>query len=172
MTFKPLPRHQVTQPLDTDYRFIPLTQNQVAIVDAIDYEWLSQWHWTAAFSKNTMTFYARCNKGRTKVYMHRLILGCKSGQQGDHRDHDTLNNRRTNLRICTHSDNMKNARMQRNNTSGFKGVERSGNKWEARICANRTRIYLGSFVTPQEAALAYNEAAKKYHGEFAVLNHP
>lgn len=106
--------------------------------------------------------------------MHRFILGDTKGLEIDHRDGNGLNNCKSNLRLATRSENMQNSRVPKNNRYGVKGVcflpNRYGKKWKAAICANNRAITLGHFHTKEEAAKAYNEAAKKYHGEFARLN--
>jgi len=113
------------------------------------------------------------------VYMHREILGLTDRKiHGDHKDHDTLNNRRNNLRIATHSQNMANRSSHKNSTSKFLGVSiethKRGNKifkyWHAVISKDRKITFFGHFKTEELAALAYNEAAIKLHGEFANLN--
>jgi hypothetical protein len=162
-------RHAVTQPVDKPYRFIPLTQGQNAIVDVMDFDRLMQWHWQAQWTPSTKGFYAR-GGGRKKVLMHRFILGCESSEQVDHKNHDTLDNRRENLRTCSNTQNTQNSRVQKG-MSGFKGVKLlpSGN-WFARITSNGKQISLGTFATREQAAHTYNEAAKLYHGEFAHIN--
>ena len=168
-------RHAVTQPLDKPYRFIPLTQGQNAIVDAADFEWLSRWNWFAHWSKETHSFYAsgRPHGGNFNfTLMHRFILGCNGKEDGDHWNRNTLDNRRENLRRCTRAQNISNSKKRVTNTSGYKGVtwHKAVEKWTARICVNYKRIDLGCFSVKEEAARAYDEAAKKYHGEFAALN--
>jgi|SRR6266850_2799308 len=161
-------RHAVVQPLDTSYRVIPLTKGQNAIVDAEDFEHINQWNWCAQWCEETQSFYAQRGGG---VRIHQVILGCK---WGDHKNHDTLDNRRENLRKCTRSQNCRNARIRRDNTSGFKGVgwhERI-KKWEARIVVNKKQKYLGVFASKEDAARAYDIAAEVYHREFALKNFP
>jgi hypothetical protein len=173
-----MPRHPVTQPLDTDYRLIPLTQCQNAIVDAEDFEKLSRSNWAAIWSPVTNSFYAASHEIRngiwTTVQMARRILNPSIEEQVDHKNHDTLDNKKINLRICSQTRNMQNSRRQKNNTSTFKGVHfaKSCNKWMAHIGVNGTRTYLGIFSSKKEAAHAYDEAAKIHHGEFACLNFP
>jgi hypothetical protein len=156
-------------------RSIPLTKGQFAIVDAADFDWLNQWKWQASWNPKTGTFYAdreEFNGARDKRYsvrMHREILGLQRGDklQGEHRNHNTLDNRRSNLRIATHSENMYNRRLNSNSSCGLKGVTRHGNYWRAQIQANRKHIVIGSsYNTPEEAHLAYCEKSKELHGGF------
>lgn len=139
------------------------------MVDADDYKWLMRWNWNAA--KMKQTFYARRTEGGRKVYMHRQILACKNNE-GDHRNHDTLDNRRENLRKATPTQNNRNALLKRSNASGFKGVHfhKSTRKWRAQIRAKGRTVHLGLFHSAVEAALSYDVAARKYFGEFAFLN--
>jgi hypothetical protein len=170
MTKPRVVRHAVEQPLRESYRFIPLTQGQNAIVDVEDFNWLSQWNWIAFWSPITKSFYA-C-RGAKHVAMHRQILQCANDEFGDHRNHDTLDNRRANLRKCTRGENNKNQRIPRNSTSGYKGVHRvkESGRWRARINVNGKRIFIGDFTSPEAAARAYDTAAIKHHGDFAYLN--
>lgn len=169
MAGKPKKRHSVTQPLDKPYRFIALTQGQNAIVDVQDFSWLSQWNWHARWNERTRSFYAVRREGRQQLRMHRVIIGCKNA---DHKNHDTLDNRKENLRKCTVAQNARNKRMRILGVSGFKGVGKHKSKWQARICLNYKPIFLGLFNSPVEAAHAYDVAARKYHGAFAHLNFP
>jgi hypothetical protein len=161
------------------YREIPLTKGQVALVDAADYEWLMQWKWFAHWAPVAKKFYAVRNEalGLRKqhiVPMHRQILGLKRGDKmhGDHINMETLDNRRSNLRIASGSQNMMNRRLQSNNKSGTKGVywDSERRKWASVIGIDGKYIRLGRFDHIHEAASAYAEAAKKYHGEFARLS--
>lgn len=165
-------RHEVIQPLDPSYRLIPLTQGQNAIVDTEDYEWLNQSNWYAQWNRLTESFYAQSNIKDIKIIMHRLLLGCGHGEQGDHKNRNSLDNRKQNLRKCTNSQNKANTRRIKTGKSGFIGVTRCKRKWKARIGINRKSINLGYFRTPEEAAKKRDKAAIKFHGEFAVLNFP
>jgi hypothetical protein len=103
--------------------------------------------------------------------MHRLIRGSRAGKQVDHRNLNTLDNRRGNLRDATHGQNQQNKSTK--TESGIKGVCRRRNgRWGARIRSNRYLHYLGTFDTPTEAGKAYDRAAKRLFGEFARLNFP
>lgn len=124
------------------------------MVDDCDYEYLNQFYWH--FDGK----YARASIGGKKVRMHRLIL--PEAKIIDHKDGNGINNTRANLRECTNKQNCGNYGPR----GKYKGVSKFGNKYMAKI-ANR---YLGLFETPELAAIAYNEAAKKYFGEFAYLN--
>lgn len=153
---------------------IPLTQGKVALVDDEDYEWLNQWKWF--YAKDGATGYARRMEGkkprRTQVHMHQVIMRTPSGMEVDHKDNNGCNNQKQNLRNCTHSQNMKNEKLRKDNSSGFKGViwHSIMNKWQAKIQCNGKRILLGYFDNSLDAARAYNLAAIKYYGEFANLN--
>ena len=158
---------------------IKLTQGQFALVDDVDYEELSKYKWQANYFKHINSFYATrhtpARKGKHYViYMHRQILGLErgDGKQGDHKDHNTLDNRRENLRVCTRQQNEMNRKPNQDTTSQFKGVcwDKAKRRWRALIYLNGVSKHLGFFNEEKEAALAYNIAAKKYFGNFAYLN--
>jgi len=165
-------RHSVVQPLNESYRLIPLTQGQNAIVDADDFEWLSQWNWCASWNDHTKSFYVKRRQGKHLIRMHRAILDCEDSLQCDHVNGDTLDHRRANIRECTNAQNNQNKGPSRHNTSGFKGVcwEARRSKWMARIHINGKEKFIGYFDSPEEGARAYDERAKKLHGRFARLN--
>ena len=153
---------------------IPLTQGCVAIVDEGDYEGLMRNKWYATKMKGG-TKAARKSpreEGRQKsIYMHRVIMNAKRGQYVDHRNHDTLDNRRVNLRLCTHGQNQANRHKFAGCASRFKGVTRAKRKgyWQAKIYAGGMSR-LGIFADERDAAGAYNVAAIDRFGEFALLN--
>jgi hypothetical protein len=101
------------------------------------------------------------------VYMHRLLMAAPSGLCVDHIDGNTLDNRRANLRLATHSENLRNMKRKKNNRSGYRGVHRVRNRWCAQITCNRKVRTLGTFATAEEAHEAYVKAATELHGEFA-----
>jgi len=154
---------------------IMLTKRQVALVDDEDFEWLSQWKWHAY--KDRYTYYARRNeykngKWRT-IHMHREILGLyDAGAKADHKDHNGLNNQRYNLRASTLSQNCANVTKRGNASSKYLGVSwnKLERKWRVRVNKEGVTEYYARFDDENEAALAYNVAAIKFHGEFANLN--
>jgi hypothetical protein len=142
------------------------------LVDAADLELVSQYRWH--FLKGGYAgAHGKASDRTQTVLMHRLILDAPSDMQVDHINGDRLDNRRSNLRICTIAENRRNRRIDgRNNSTGFKGVIKATGyeRWRAEIRLNSQTIRLGRFGSPEEAARAYDEAARKYHGEFARLN--
>jgi len=166
--------YRLSAPLSPEVRLIPLTRGQSAIVDAADFEWLSQWKWSALYVKKTDSYYAvrtDWNKGKQIfILMHRLIAGTPLGQDTDHRNRKSLDNRRDNLRPVSHQSNTWNQAKRRNNTSGFKGVVKSRGKWMAQITVNGKHKYLGRFTDIKDAVAAYDAQALLSFGEFAVLN--
>jgi len=153
---------------------IKLTRGFVAQVDDEDYEYLNQFHWYPQKGHNT--YYAKRkifhNGTQDTILMHRDIMNTPKDMEVDHRDHDGLNNQKSNLRNCTHRQNQINKIVI--SSSPYRGVtwvlKRKKWKIKARIKVYGRGIHLGYFRTEEMAALAYNEAAKKYFGEFAVLN--
>lgn len=153
---------------------IQLTQGKVALVDDDDFEYLNQFKWHI-YKQNRNSFYARTivyeNKKRIAILMHRLLIKCDN-KIIDHISGDGLDNRKCNLRICERHQNALNRKKNMNNLSGFKGVSwfKSSQKWRAQIQYKKIVYHLGVFEKRIDAARAYNEAAVKYHGEFANLN--
>lgn len=164
-------RTKIRQPENDEIRFIALTRNKVAIVDAQDYDRVSQYKWYA--NKKGYNWYACRNENYSVVYMHRVITNAQKGMMVDHADHNALNNRRSNLRICTSSQNHQNRKWTRG-SSKYKGVywDKRYRKWCATICFEGRNYYLGSFDDEIEAAKAYDKKALELFGEFAYLNFP
>lgn len=148
---------------------IELTKGQVAIVDDEDHERLSQYNWHASWSEATQSYYARRCVGRKKAYMHREIAGAGPGEQVDHRNHLTLDNRRENLRRCTKHQNVRNARKLAGGTSKYKGVHwnKQSQRWKAAIYVRGKTRCLGFFRDEEAAARAYADAARAEFGEYA-----
>jgi hypothetical protein len=158
---------------------IRLTQNKVAIVDDEDYEYLNKFKWHFSKRKSNGQSFAgrqpsrKLPGPRRTIVMHREIMNAPKGIQVDHINHDTLDNRRCNLRLCTCQENLRNKRLNPNkNTSGFKGVSwhKQNSKWKAEIMVNKNNIYIGYFENPIDAALAYDAKARELFKEFACTN--
>jgi hypothetical protein len=148
---------------------IKLTRGQEAIVDDQDFEWLNQWMWYC----NGDGYAARKPWSTKKlIFMHRLICNTPTGMITDHVDGNPLNNTRSNLRICTKSQNGMNRTKPSNNVSGYKGVcwNKKFNKWEVHAGARKNRRSGGYFENILDAALAYDRIAKEIWGEFAHPN--
>jgi HNH endonuclease len=154
---------------------ILLTQGKVALVDASDFEWLSQWNWYAARFRGQ--FYAQRHRlvsetGPAVVQMQRALLPGTS--LVDHRDGDGLNNRRSNLRPASRSQNKQNQSKHRRASSQYKGVcwHKGHKAWAASIRTGGRLIHLGYFLVEVDAAKAYDAGAKEYFVEFARVNFP
>lgn len=152
--------------------YVPLTRGFEAVIDAADVELVGTKNWAAQI---TYTGHAYACRQRGAAYgggvelMHRLISQPEDGQFVDHIDGDGLNNRRSNLRNCTHSQNMANTAATRRNKLGLKGAFaiEDGKSFRAIIRVEGRRIHLGCYPTPEEAAAAYRGASKVVYGEFA-----
>jgi hypothetical protein len=152
---------------------INLTNGGISLVDDDDYDYLIQWKWNH-HNHDCNIIYARrsmvIDGKRIDISMHRLIMGNPVGMMIDHIDHNGLNNQKSNLRICDHTQNMCNRRGF--GKSKFLGVykEERKNRWRAQLRHNGKLIRSGLLRTEEQAALFYDELAKKYHGKFANLN--
>lgn len=152
-------------------RVIGLTRGMFALVDESDYAELSQYHWY--MEKRFHNCYAVRTFRRKQIRMHRHITEPPEGLVVDHIDNDGLNNRRSNLRICTTKQNARNARSHKG-TSKYKGVSwyKQRKKWNANIICDGRQKTIGYFENEIDAALAYDEYAKKLFKEYAYLNFP
>jgi hypothetical protein len=147
-----------------------LTKGYVTFVSPEDAHHLQLQNWYVQDSSPSVHVYAAATGGKDRhILLHRQILGGAAGIETDHRDGDGLNNRRKNLRPCSRSENQANSRRQPG-TSGFRGVciDRKTGRWIAQLA----NVRIGTFVTPEEAACAYDRAAIECYGEFATLNFP
>jgi hypothetical protein len=164
---------------------VVLTRGKVALVDDEDFERVTARNWSAKFSKRGKRFYARTNIGsgvgnQKTVELQRFIMGEPPGTWIDHRNGDTLDCRKENLRLATSVESARNRAKQSNNRSGFKGVRITTSKtkkgftvrWYAHIEVAGKQKHLGCFTSGVEAALAYDAAARERFGAFARLNFP
>ena len=152
-------------------QLIPLTKGQFTRVDDQDYSYLYQWCWR--LNSKGYAIRSETMNGKEVVYcMHRIILGAGRGRYVDHIDNDRLNNVRSNLRLCTQSENQANRRLHKNSSSGYKGVTRHENYWNARIWVNGRCVHLGYHSDPHTASMIYDHAARRFYGVYAKLNHP
>lgn len=152
--------------LESFMKTIPLTQGKFAIVDDEDYPELSKYKWYIARGYAVRGF-----KGKT-IFMHKNILNTPNGFQTDHINHNGLDNKRCNLRICTASQNQQNRQHRPDGSSKYKGVwwDKVRKKWKSQIKHNNCMIYLGYFISEKEAAKMYDIKAIELFGEFAYLN--
>lgn len=157
---------------------LELTPRIVALIDPEDFDAVSafKWRFVRIRGHNYAVQMGPHAAGTPAVPLHRFIVSLMgldaTGMDVDHINGDGLDNRRANLRVVTHAENLRNRGKQANNKSGYKGVHWHSRKerWVASIRAEGKNKWLGSFKSPQEAALAYDRAARLYHGEFAVTN--
>lgn len=136
-------------------------------IDDEDYEVVSKYNWYASPKIYIYTL----DRGEA-IYLHRLLLDANEGELVDHQDRDPSNNRKYNLRKATVSQNAANSGPRKTNTSGYKGVYKSGLKWAAKIGINKKQVYIGTYATAELAAYAYDKKAKLLFGDFAWLNFP
>jgi hypothetical protein len=143
------------------------------IIDEADAELVLQYRWSPIVLPNGIYAETLLLLGR-HVYLHRFITSAPDGFEVDHINGDRLDNRRSNLRLATGNQNAYNVGLAATNTSGYKGVSfcKQTQRWRAQIRANKSHINIGRYMTKEEAARAYDAAARRHHGDFARLNFP
>ena len=151
--------------------FVSLTKGAWTALNDIDLDVVSQFRWhTSGDEKLGTKFYAlsKCGKGQPIKRMHRVIMDAPSHLFVDHINGNGLDNRRSNLRLCTHAENLRNRSKTKDNTTGFKGVSMKPNgTYCAEIMTNYKKTYIGTFPTAEEASAAYHRVSLELHGEFA-----
>jgi hypothetical protein len=152
---------------------IPLTQGAVAKVDDYDYEWLRRFRWHLQRSNKRISYARRYSNGK-RIAMQNELLSPLPGFVVDHINHNGLDNRRANLRLCMQADNTRNSRPRRNSSSKYKGVsfDKKRKKWRARIVRRGVKYFLGYFHNQIEAAFAYDDKARGFNDAFMYLNFP
>lgn len=162
-------------------KLIPLTgkhgMGKFAIVDDEDFEWLSKHKWylsTLGYARSSRNRDEAKAKGISRgMYMHKEIMQPPAGFFVDHINRNKLDNQRANFRLCTGAENQKNiGKRGKNSKSIYKGIKFRDGRWIAFIKANGEEHHIGVYDDEQEAALAWDAGAIKYHGEFACLNFP
>lgn len=158
---------------------IKLTQGQYAIVDDEDFDELNKHKWYAQYAHCIKGYYAvrhiRFKNGKQRqklIQMHRVIMNAPKGMQVDHKNHNTLDNCKQNLRICNHSQNQHNRKLHKNTSSRYKGVcwNKEMEKWRTSIRVSGESIFLGYFDSEEKAGKVYDKKARELFGEFALTN--
>jgi hypothetical protein len=158
--------------------FLPLSRGLVAVIDFDDFERVGRVKWYAQTTNCGAVYAARNRPSGSKprlMLLHREVMHCPQNRQVDHVNGDTLDNRKSNLRKATDSQNKTGFRRSKTGTSSkFRGVcwYKRDALWQARLSKERTIIFLGRFLNEEDAARAYDAAAIKHFGEFACLNFP
>lgn len=158
--------------IEGDVAYVPLTKGYEAIIDAADVDCVSKYSWCCSihtgkpYARRSMR---RDNGSKSGVFIHQELIGSTSGLDIDHINGNGLDNRRSNLRLATRSQNMMNRKKQANNTSGHRGVswQKQKRKWRAIIWASGCKTYLGDFKDIEEAHAAYVSASLRLHGPFS-----
>ena len=147
-----------------------LISGQTVLLDDMDLDWLRAQPRSLFLLGSGKYWYPAFKYKGSTLFLHRFVTKVQRGLYVDHIDHNTLNNLRSNLRICTQSENQGNRRKTANKTSIYKGVSKARHRWMSVITKEGKNYFLGYFLTEIEAAAAYDVAAKKIFGEFALLN--
>jgi len=159
-----------------EYKLVPLSKDKFTIIDLEDFEKVKGFKWYFSSRGYATSSQWRCfpknHANQYTLHMHRVIMNTPEGLLTDHINGDSLDNRKSNLRIVTNAQNLCNVKLTKKNTSGYKGVSwcKNSKHWRAKITFERKIFWLGGHKCPQEAAKAYDKAALKYFGEYAKTN--
>lgn len=152
----------------------PKYPDTFALVDDEDYKRLNIYKWHPVIKGSVLYVVRQDGKKNNRIthYMHREIIDIPDGKLIDHKNHDGLDNQRDNIRLCTQTENIRNARKRKNTSSIYKGVSYSKKrfKWESKIHIKNKTLHLGRYKKEIDAAIAYNKAALKLFGQFACIN--
>lgn len=151
---------------------LPLTRGRFTVIDERDEGTVARHRWCFHHKGYAVRMLPRDGGKQRMAYIHRVILAAPDGSEVDHRNRNTLDNRRSNLRLCTVRQNAQNRRRAVTNRSGYRGVHwaKYDRKWKATIRVSGRKQHLGYFVSAEDAARAYDQAALRFFGEFASLN--
>ena len=151
---------------------IELTQGKIALVDDEDYDLVSRYKWHYLKRDCDSPGYASSKIDGKNIGMHRFIMGNNNNLVIDHISGDTLDNRKVNLRFCTQQQNMWNRRKRKQTLSKYMGLSKGKNrkKWQVQFWIDGKKKTIGQFESEEDAARAYDKAARQYYGEFASTN--
>lgn len=149
----------------------PTHPNAKVLVDAEDADWVASRRWTPADNGSGEVYFVSM-KGRKKITLHREVARARFYEHVDHKDGNTFDNRKTNLRTCTRQQNTWNQTAHAKGNCGFKGVHKVKDRYKTYISKDGTTYTLGTYDDAETAALAHDAAALWLHGEFAYLNFP
>lgn len=153
-------------PIGPSIAYVPLTKDQLSLIDSADVPALCEMNWCAVWNSHTKSFYAKSSIGGCGVRLHRYLLSPPDGYTVDHKSGNTLDNRRSNLRLATHAQQAYNRKIRSDNKSGVKGVCLFNGKWRANIKVGGKTIDLGSHDSIDDAGKAYANAASHHFGDF------
>lgn len=158
--------------IDDDVAYMH-TSGGIVLIDPEDVERVSRFYWAVMVRGDVSSaIWDKDTKKASHLKLHRFIMSAPVGMVVDHINHDPLDNRKSNLRICTTSQNGKNLRIKKNNTSGYPGVrwQEDRKKWRAEIKLDYKNLFLGRYDTKAEAIQARRNAEVELYGDYAPLN--
>ena len=154
-----------------DVAYVALTKGYEAIISSADAHLVERHNWVVVIKKCNKIYAYRSIGPRGKqrtIYMHRVIMNAPDGYEVDHVNGDGLDNRRQNMRLVTHQQNLCNQLISSKNRSGFRGVswDKNMKTWRAQITVHYKMKFLGLFESAESAHAAYVEASKMLHGQY------